>query len=134
MTSFGLIGDLFSWGNQKVTNGRSCGGPLPRSVCRIWRIVSGQTMLQILLMVQKSCCHQLRLVVYPHYLRVFFYLPGGDRRISEPSTVAGAIYVLRGSGWQENEPSKTGTNPVSPGIMLKRIPHMLHGTGIFTST
>ena len=23
MTSFGLIGDLFSWGNQKVTNGRS---------------------------------------------------------------------------------------------------------------
>ena len=98
-------------------------------------------MLQILLMVQKSGCHQLRLVVYPHYLRVFFNLPGGDRRISEPSTVAGAIYVLRGSGWQENEPSKTGTNPVWPGryprvfgIMLKRIPHMLHGTGIFTST
>ena len=30
--------------------------------------------------------HQLRLVVYPIIYRVF-YIPGGDRRISEPSTV-----------------------------------------------
>ena len=30
--------------------------------------------------------HQLRLVVYPIIYRVL-YIPGGDRRISEPSTV-----------------------------------------------
>ena len=30
--------------------------------------------------------HQLRLVVYPIINKVF-YIPGGDRRISEPSTV-----------------------------------------------
>ena len=38
-------------------------------------------------MVQKSGGHQLRLVVYPIIYKVL-YLSGGDRRISEPSTVA----------------------------------------------
>ena len=41
-----------------------------------------------LLMVQKSCDHQLMLVVYPIIYDVFFYMPGGDGRISEPSTVS----------------------------------------------
>ena len=37
-------------------------------------------------MVQKSGDHQLRLVVYNMIYKVL-YIPGGDRRISEPSTV-----------------------------------------------
>ena len=37
-------------------------------------------------MVQKSGEHQLRLVIYPIIYKVL-YIPGGDRRISEPSTV-----------------------------------------------
>ena len=39
-------------------------------------------------MVQKSGIHQLRLVDYPIIYRVL-YIPGGDDRISEPSTVLG---------------------------------------------
>ena len=38
-------------------------------------------------MVQKSGVHQLRLVVYP-IIYMVLYIPGGDRRISEPSTVS----------------------------------------------
>ena len=40
-----------------------------------------------LLMVQKSCDHQLMLVVHPIIYDVF-YIPGGDGRIYEPSTVS----------------------------------------------
>ena len=35
--------------------------------------------------------HQLRLVVYPHYLQGFSTITGGDRRISEPSTVTASL-------------------------------------------
>ena len=52
------------------------------------RIVSISTSVRpnseaILLMVQKSGDHQLRLVVYPPLFFVYrFYIPGGDRRMS----------------------------------------------------
>jgi len=45
--------------------------------------------IQNLLMVQKSGDHQLILVKYPIIYRVLF--PGGDRRISEPSTVVSGL-------------------------------------------
>ncbi len=44
-------------------------------------------------MMEKSGDHQLRLVVYPIIYRVS-YIPGGDRRISEPSTVVLKSVVL----------------------------------------
>ena len=39
------------------------------------------------LMVQKSCVHQLRLVVEIPWFTKKLYIPGGDRRISDSSTV-----------------------------------------------
>ena len=38
------------------------------------------------ILVMEEILHQLRLVVYPIIYKEF-YIPGGDRRISEPSTV-----------------------------------------------
>ena len=36
--------------------------------------------------------HQLRLVVFPIIYKIL-YIPGGDRRISEPSTVVHEVWV-----------------------------------------
>ena len=38
--------------------------------------------------------NQLRLVVYPIIYNIFFYIPGGDRRISELSTVSVSVYLF----------------------------------------
>ena len=51
----------------------------------------------ILLMVQKSVDHQLRLVVYPFVYQGFSTIPSGDRRISEPSTVSFTLGPRDGS-------------------------------------
>ena len=58
------------------------------SVAQQW-----QMMVHILLMVQKSGDHQLRLVVYPIIYKVL-YIPSGERRISEPSTVSTLPFAL----------------------------------------
>ena len=44
---------------------------------------------------RKSGEHQLRLVVeyLPLFTGIFFYIPGGDCRISEPSTVVGVFFT-----------------------------------------
>ena len=45
--------------------------------------------------------HHLRLVVYPTIYRVL-YIPGGDRRISEPSTVTAML--VSGKVYQQKSP------------------------------
>ena len=44
--------------------------------------------------------HQLSLVVYPVIYRVLGYIPGGDRQISEPSTVGNPSKGLRHCEWK----------------------------------
>ena len=43
--------------------------------------------------VEAKILHQLRLVVYPIIYKVL-YIPGGERRISEPSTVSTSPFAL----------------------------------------
>ena len=62
--------------------------PFPKN-----EVVSNNKTVLLLLMVQKSGVHQLRLVVYPIIYKVW-YIPGGDCQISEPSTVTLMFHVL----------------------------------------
>ena len=69
-------------------------GSVDRGSC--WRFLGVKIkivlrMLSILLLVQKSGDHQLRLVVYPIIYRVRHTFQVGFRRISEPSTVASLL-------------------------------------------
>ena len=61
---------------QRVQQDDVCTGHITRYSCIAWKQDCQGILQVILLMVQKSGVHQLRLVVYPHYLQVFFYTPG----------------------------------------------------------
>ena len=42
----------------------------------------------VMILLMEEILHQLRLVVYPIFLQGLEHIPGGDRQISEPSTVS----------------------------------------------
>ncbi len=65
--------------------------PTPSQGLGIWRGWENGNWVSKLMLVQKSGEHQVRLVVYPSIYKVL-YIPGGDRRISEPSTVVKALW------------------------------------------
>ena len=109
---------------------------------------------QVLLLMEEIL-HQLRLVVYPiiyiYCTEFFFYIPGGDRRVSEPSTVSVLFhqrfeprmiqrclpFTTFLAGASRPTMSFEAENSTEIGQMIWRvgrnsISHSIHGTGIFT--
>ena len=73
-----------------------CSGPGPRDSLNL---KVNELLIVILLMVQKSGDHQLRLVVYPIFCRVF-YIPGGAgfRNHQRYETICNYMYVTKYHG------------------------------------